>query len=171
MAGTRHRKSKAYASTSVTIGRTREQIDGILREWGVKGVQWEDDFESGCVTLRFRWQNEDGVEFVARYRLEMENDEQIRAEAIDKRNGKFSQAKYDRLVKEQGKREHRLLLNFLKNVFEAVSEGIISAEAVFLPWLEAGDGLTIYERIKPAMNQLGSASLPKALAAAREDDE
>lgn len=171
MAGkTRHRK-KAYAGTSVTIGRTREEIDLILREWGVKGVQWEDDFESGCVTLRFRWKNDDGIEFVARYRLEMENDEQIRDEAIDKRNGKFSQAKYERLLKEQGKREHRLLLNFLKNVFEAVSEGIISAEAVFLPWLEAGDGLTIYERIKPAMNQLGSSSLTKALASSSDGDE
>lgn len=164
------RRRKAYEGTSVTIGRTREQIDTLLRQWGVQGVQWEDDFDDGSATLRFRWKNDDDTTFVARYKLDLESDEQIREKAIDLRNGKFSENKYERLIKERGKREHRLLLAFLKNVFEAVGEGIISAEAVFLPWLEDAEGKTLYERIKPAMNQLGSASLPKALAAAEEDE-
>ena len=162
------RRRKSYDSTSVTIGRTREQIDVLLRKWGVNGVQWEDSFDEGNVTLRFRWDN-DGIAFVARYKLDLEPDEKIREQAVDLRNGKFSKNKYERILKERGKREHRLLLGFLKNVFEAVGEGIISAEAVFLPWLEDAEGKTLYERIKPAMKQLGTSSLQKALAETEED--
>lgn len=165
----RGRRRKAYDGTSVTIGRTREQIDTLLRKWGVSGVQWEDNYNDGNVTLRFRWSSGE-TDFVARYKLDLEPDEQIREQAIDLRNKKFSENKYERLLKERGKREHRLLFAFLKNVFEAVDSGVISAEAVFLPWLEDATGKTLYERIKPAMHQLGSSSLPKALAAAEEDE-
>lgn len=162
------RRRKAYETTSVTIAKTREQIDTLLRKWGVSGVQWEDNFEVGDVTLRFRWKSED-VEYVARYKLELESEEKIREQAIDLRNGKFSENKYDRILRERGKREHRLLMAFLKNVFEAVGEGIISAEAVFLPWIEDAEGKTLYERIKPAMAQLGTSTLTKALTDAEED--
>ncbi len=167
---TRRRGKKAYESTSVTIARTREQIDTLLRKWGVKGVQWEDNFDDGVSTLRFRWENDAGYEFRARYKLELESDDQVREKAIDLRNKMFSENKYDRLLRERGKAEHRLLLNFLKNVFEAVDSGVIVAEAVFLPWIEDAEGVTLYERIKPAMSQLGTKSLSKALAAGSEED-
>lgn len=161
------RRKRAYEGTSVTIGRSREQIDILLRNWGVSGIQWEDDFKRGIVNLRFRWEN-DGTNFVARYQIPLDDDEKLEEQAIDGRSGKPSEKKLERLKAERGKREHRVLAAFLKNVFEAVEQGVIDAEAVFLPWIEDSEGVTVYERIGGAvMKQLGSTPLPKALNPAK----
>ena len=165
------RRRRAYEDTTVSISRTREEIDEILRRWGVAGIQWEDDFDRGIVNLRFRWRNEDdGVEYVARYQMTFDDEEKLREKAIDQRNGKFSEKKFERLQKDRGKQEHRVLLNFLKNVFEAVDSGIIQAAEVFLPWLEDAEGMTVFERIGPIMKRLGTATLLGALHSAPEED-
>ena len=160
------RRKKAYEGTSVTISRSREQIDTLLRNWGVSGIQWEDDFKSGTVNLRFRWEN-DGTNYVARFRLALDDDEKLEELSVDGRSGKPSEKMLERLKVERGKREHRVLAAFLKNVFEAVEQGIIEAEAVFLPWIEDSEGMTVYERLGPVMKQLKSTSLPKALKAGK----
>lgn len=164
----KRRKRRAYDGTSVTIGRSREEIDTLLRNWGVSGIQWEDDFERGVVNLRFRWEN-DSVHYVARYQIVLDSDEELRELAVDGRSGKPSEKKFERLRLERGKREHRVLAAFLKNVFEAVEQGIIDAEAVFLPWLEDSEGHTVYERIGPVMKKIGSMSLPRALNPAEDE--
>jgi len=166
----KRKRRRAYDGTSVTIGRSREEIDTLLRNWGVSGIQWEDDFERGVVNLRFRWDN-DGIHYVARYQIALDSDEELRELAIDGRSGKPSEKKFERLKLERGKREHRVLAAFLKNVFEAVEQGIIDAEAVFLPWLEDSEGRTVYERIGPVMKKIGSMSLPLALNSAKDEDE
>lgn len=165
----KRKRRKAYDGTSVTISRSREEIDTLLRNWGVSGIQWEDDFECGVVNLRFRWDNE-GVHYVARYQIALSSDEELEELAIDGRSGKPSDKKFERLKADRGRREHRLLAAFLKNVFEAVEQGVINAEAVFLPWLEDSEGRTVYERIGPVMKKMGSLSLPRALSAAEDDD-
>lgn len=156
------RRKRAYEGTSVTIRRSREEIDSLLKNWGVSGIQWEDDFERGIVNLRFRWENDD-TKHVARYTVALDDDEKLREAAIDGRSGKPSEKKFERMKAERGKREHRVLAAFLKNVFEAVEQGIIDAEAVFLPWLEDSEGFTVYERLAPVMKKIGSIPLPKAL--------
>lgn len=160
------RKKRAYAGTTVAISRSREDIDDILRNWGVVGIQWEDDFDIGYASLRFRWKrdNEEQSELVARFRLDMESEEALQELAIDKRTGLFSDKKYNRLKVDRGKREHRILLNLLKNMFEAIEEGIMPAEALLLPWIEDSTGKTVYEKLEPSLNQLSSTPLHKALA-------
>lgn len=164
----RPRTRKAYEGTSVAVGRSREQIDEILRRWGVTGIQWEDDYERGLAQLRFKWKREDGSGLVARFRVELESDEELSELAIDKRNGQFSEKKYERVRAERGKREHRVLLNLLKNMFEAIEEGIIPAEALLLPWLEDSTGQTVYDKIEPQLHQLASKPLHKALSSGDE---
>lgn len=160
----RSRTRKAYEGTSVAVGRSREQIDEILRNWGVSGIQWEDDYERGLAQLRFKWRREDKTSLVARFRIELESDEELNELAIDKRNGQFSKKKYDRIKAERGKREHRVLLNLLKNMFEAIEEGIIPAEALLLPWIEDSTGQTVYDKVEPQLHQLASKPLHKALS-------
>jgi hypothetical protein len=162
------RRRKAYEGTTVAVSRSREQIDDILRKWGVTGIQWEDDYENGLSQLRFRWKREDGTELVARFRVDLDSDETLRELAIDQRNGQFSDKKYDRVKAERGKREHRVLLNLLKNMFEAIEEGIMPAEALLLPWLEDATGKTVYDKIEPQLHQLASQPLVKALVAGEE---
>ncbi len=160
------KRKRAYEGTSVSIGRSREEIDALLRNWGVSGIQWEDDFKAGIVKLRFRWEN-DGVRYVARYQIALDDDEKLGENAVDGRSGTPSEKKLERLKAERGKREHRVLSAFLKNVFEAVEQGIIEAEAVFLPWIEDSEGYTVYERLGPVMKQLNTTTLAKALKPAK----
>ena len=166
----KRRRRPAYETTNVSISRTREQIDDILKRWGVGGIQWQDDFDRGRVTLRFRWKNEDdGIRYVARYHMDFDDEEKLRKKAVDGRTGKFSEKKFERVQKERGKQEHRVLLNFLKNVFEAVDSGIIDAAQIFLPWLEDVEGVTVYERIGPVMKRLAASTLPNALGPAEDE--
>lgn len=165
----KRKRRRAYEGTSVSIARSREEIDTLLRNWGVSGILWEDNFNKGIVNLRFRWENED-VHYVARYQIVLDSDEKLRELAIDGRSGNPSEKKFERMLAERGKREHRVLAAFLKNVFEAVEQGIIDAQAVFLPWLEDSEGHTVYERIGPVMKKIGTMSLPKALGSGEDDD-
>lgn len=168
MAKSKRGRGKAYENTTVAVSRSREQIDEIIRKWGVSGIQWEDDYEKGFATLRFRWKREDKTELVARFRVDLDSDEELRTLAVDKRNNQFSEKKYERISLERGKREHRILLNLLKNMFEAIDEGIMPAEALLLPWLEDSEGMTVYDKIEPRLSQLATQPLHKALAAPEE---
>jgi hypothetical protein len=162
-------RRKAYQDTSVSINKSREEIDKILMKWGVVGIQWEDHFDSGVAQLRFRWKRDDGSVLTARFRVALASEEDLRKAAIDKRSGKFSQKKYDREKAVRGKREHRLLLNLLKNVFEAIEGGIMHPEQVLLPWLEDVEGQTVYDKLAPRLSMLADNPLHKALAPAEDD--
>ena len=162
-------KGRAYSETTVAVSKSRDQIANILLKWGVTGIQWEDQFDVGLAQLRFRWLRDDDSELVARFRVELDSSSDLREKAIDNRSGRFSEKKYERLKAERGKREHRLLLNLLKNMFEAIEEGIIPAEALLLPWIEDVDGKTVYDKVAPNLAQLASKPLHKALAPASED--
>ncbi len=158
---------RAYQETTVAVSKSREQIDRILLDWGVVGIQWEDQFDKGTAQLRFRWRRKDDSELVARFRIEVDSEEDLNTKAIDERSKIFSKKKYDRLKLNRGKREHRILLNLLKNMFEAIEEGIIPAEALLLPWIEDVDGQTVYDKVAPNLGQLATTPLHKVLAAAK----
>jgi len=163
------KSKRAYQDTTVAVSKSREQIDKILLKWGVVGIQWEDQFDEGTAQLRFRWRRADDSELVARFRIEVDSEEDLASKAKDERNQIFSKKKYERLKLNRGKREHRILLNLLKNMFEAIEEGIIPAEALLLPWIEDVDGQTVYDKVAPNLDQLASTPLHKALAPAKED--
>jgi len=156
--------NKAYDNTSVGIAKSRGDIDVILRRWGVTGISWGEDYDSGIVVLRFRWKREDdGQQYSARFTIQIETDKELEEKAIDQRSGRHSDKKHLRLKNNRGKREHRVLFYMLKSLFEAVEEGLMVPEQVFLPWIEDVEGITIFERIGPVMGELTGASLPKAL--------
>ncbi len=122
--------SRRYASnTSVPVARSRGAIDTLLRDWGCKRIAWEDDFEKCQATLRFVWEHQ-GADFPARFVLQMEEGAQ------DQRSA------------------HRVLFNWLKGSLNAVHDGIVSAEALFLPWLEDPTGKTVAEAILPRIQEL-----------------
>lgn len=161
-------RKRAYEETTVAVSKSRDQINSIVQRWGAVGIQWEDDFEKGIAQLRFRWHRDDKNDLVARFRIEVDSEEDLQSKAVDGRSGQFSKKKYDRLLAARGKREHRVLLNLLKNMFEAIEEGIIPAESVLLPWIEDVDGQTVYDKIAPNLHQLTSIPLHKALAPSKE---
>jgi hypothetical protein len=137
--------SPQYASnTKVSVEKSRQEINRLLKQWGASGFRWTDDMEHDQVMLEFVWRpQEDGAMFQARFTLKLPDSDDLRAEATHKRTGQFLEDKYYRLLEDQGRQEHRALALLLKAIFVGVEEGIISPEQVFLPFLVDKHGNTV----------------------------
>lgn len=160
-------RKKRYASTTaVSIGRSREEIQRLLQGWSCKQISWADDFEEGLSILRFVWPHGAG-EFMARFDLRLPSEAEMREDAVDGRNGKFSEAKYRQTRDRRGMIEHRELALFLKATFVAVESGIIKAEQVFLPFLEGADGVTVADALIPHLAKLSQFSATRLLPGRR----
>ena len=145
---------RRYASeTSVSVAKSRGEIEKLLRVWGARQMQWSDDFDGGKAMLRFIWDN-GGTSYTARFIVSVPTAEEIREEALDGRSGKFSKSKYDKAMERRGMVEHRELALLLKAIFVAVDCGLITAEQVFLPFLEDQYGITVSDRILPDLAKM-----------------
>lgn len=150
--------------TAVPISRSRDEIQKLLRQWGADGIRWTDDYQRDRVLLEFVWHHKD-CGYLARFSLALPEVLEVREAAVDGRTHRFSQAKFDKLMAARGKREHRTLLLFLKGAFEAIEEGIVTAEQLFLPFMVGKDNLTVAEVLLPKLKTLLSASAAAMLPA------
>ena len=139
--------------TSVSVGRSRGEIDDYLRRWGCAAIAWSDNFESGRATLRFVWKRESDA-YLARFDIQVPTDEDLRKRAIDQRTRRFSEPKYRKIREGMGREEHRLLALWIKAALNAVEAGIIPAEVIFLPFLQGADGRTVAETALPRLPTL-----------------
>ena len=153
--------------TSVSVGRSRGELDDLLRTWGCHGIRWTDDYRAGRVVLEFTWDHE-GLEYLARFSLEMPTEDELREEARDGRSRKFSDARYRKLVEARGRREHRVLVLWIKAALNAVDSGIVSAAALFLPFLVGGNGETVAEVALPRLPRLLEGSAARLLPPPQE---
>jgi hypothetical protein len=160
---------KQYAAnTEVPVGETREQINALLRDWGVSGIQWTDDYENLRVMLQFVWKH-GGVPYMAKLRLNLPTDDDLQERAKHKRSGRVLEDKLANLKEIRGWREHRVFYIFLKGAFEAIENGIITAEQLFLPWLVGTDGRTVGEMLAPRLPSLMKDSATALLPPVREE--
>lgn len=145
---------RKYAErTQVAISRTREEIARLLTQWGCSGLQWTDDFKLGRAMLQFTWEHE-GASYLARFVIMVPSEEELRTQAKHATTGKFLPARFAQLQRDSGRREHRVLFNWIKAALNAVSEGIIEAERIFLPFLVGKDGRTVADVALPNMKKL-----------------
>lgn len=145
--------------TSISVGRSRGDIDDLLRAWGCKSLQWGDDFEHGRARLEFQWERE-GVRYIARFDVKLPDEATLKKRARHATSGQFLPSKYEDLKARIGRQEHRVLLLWLKAAFNAVEAGIVDPAAIFLPFLVGNDGRTVADVALPRMRELlgGSAS-------------
>jgi len=148
--------------TAVPISRSRDEVQKLLRQWEADAIRWTDDFAQDRVMLEFVWAH-NGARYSARFALQLPNATMLRPSAVDGRTRRFSEAKMRKLMEARGKREHRTLLLFLKGAFEAVEEGIITAEQLFLPFLVGRDGRTVSEVLLPKITALLSGGAEEML--------
>lgn len=155
--------TRRYAEdTSVPVAKSRGEIDELLRSWRATGIQWTDDFDVDRVTLRFRWPT-DGVTYLARFGIRLRPAKELRTKAMMSRG--ISESRFRDLMARRGRSEHRVLLLWLKAAFNAVDAGIVSAETLFLPFLEGTDGQTVAEVATPHLAGLLSGSAARLLGA------
>ena len=166
-------RRKYAEATNVSPEESKSAINHILKQWGVRGIQWSEMFDSNKVVLQFLW-SPDGVEqhYMARMEVNIPTDDDLLEEAKHRRSGAVIPDKFDRLKEQRGWREHRVLHIFLKGAFEAIDNGIITAEQLFLPWLVGRDGRTvgevIGERLPLLMNDSATALLPSSKSSKSE---
>lgn len=129
--------SRYAKNTSVPIAKSRGEIQKLLRDWGCSRISWEDDYDEEEATLRFVWYR-DEVPFPARFRLNLDPGEAM------------TKTQHDQFQRSS----HRVLLIWIKAALNAVEAGLVSAEAVFLPWLEGYDGRTVAEVALPQIEKL-----------------
>jgi len=156
---------KLYASnTDVPIEESRSQINLLLRNWGVSGIQWTEDYENNRMMLQFVWRHKE-IPYMAKMVVNLPTDEVLTERAKHKRSGRVLEDKLELLKETRGWREHRVLYIFLKGSFEAIENGIITAEQLFLPWLVGRDGRTVGEVIAPRLPSLLSDTAAALLPA------
>ena len=142
---------KSCQTTKVSVERSREAIAKVLAAWGAKGVQWEDDFETGTATLRFRWKSGAG-ELVARLRL------QLRL-----RRALHPTAAQTRARDQERRRLHRVAYHWQRAQQAAVESGLFKAETVIIPWLEDGAGVTVGEALAGQLGKLAESDISQRL--------
>lgn len=145
---------RRYAQeTTVSVAKTRGEIDALLRRWGCDGIRWTDHYARGAIALEFIWHRED-AEYLARFSIQLPSDKELRGEAKHQTTGRFLQTKFEKLQASRGRQEHRLLLLWLKAALNAVDAGIVEPETIFLPFLVGRDGQTVAEAALPRLQTL-----------------
>jgi hypothetical protein len=160
---------RRYAQdTEVAISRSREQITQLLCEWSCEQIGWLDDFAKDRVLLQFVVPRivpgtKDAIAFRAQFSIKLEPDAKLRLKATGARG--FSDVRYADLMNRRGRREHRVLFLWIKAALEAVTEGIVPFEALFLPFLVREDGITVADAVMPMLHKALGAPAAKMLTA------
>lgn len=146
--------TRRYAEdTTVSIAKSRGEIDGLLRQWGCTQIAWVDDYEHGAARLQFLWKRGDDG-FVARFEIKVPDDNELEKLAVHATTGAFLPARFDKLCAARGRHQHRVLALWIKAALNAVEAGIVEPAAIFLPWLVGRDGRTVAEVALPRLGKL-----------------
>lgn len=132
--------------TAVPVARSRGEIDRLLRDWKAEAISWTDEFAQDRATLRFVWAK-DGQRYLARIALALPTAKELRSSTR-------TDLQFQKAMAARGKTEHRILLLWIKAALNAVELGIVSAEAIFLPFFEDAHGRTVAEVAVPNLARL-----------------
>ena len=122
----------------------RDEITKILQRFGCESVGFMDNFEEKSILLAFRHRGR-GVQlsasakgWAAMY---------LRAEPYSNRR-RQTRAQYEQSALDQGMiAVNSILRDWVKGQVTAVECGILSFNAVFMPYMLTSDGRALYERI------------------------
>lgn len=144
-------KKRKYADgTTVSVGKSKDEITRLLRDWGADRVAWQEDFTNGSILLGFVW-TKDGQQYGARIEVHLMTEKEIREapENLDMRTNKPSEARVRQALERHGRSEMRLLLLWLKAAFNAVEAGIVKPETLFMPFFVTSSGETVADVVLP----------------------
>ncbi len=114
----------SYANTSVSSGRSKEQIEAMLQKVGAVGFRWDSGLPGEVCGFEqlgaiIEW---NGRKLAFRLKIEYEDER-------------------------ERKRMLRALYWYLKVKIEAVQLGLVDLEQEFLPFMLAPSGKTMYEEL------------------------
>lgn len=136
--------STPYASAS-TGGQARDEITKMLRRFGCESVGFMDDFEKYELLLAFKHRGRP---------MQLRASAKGWAALFLKENPythrrRMSRHEYEQAALRQGLiAVNSILRDWVKGQVMAVETGILSFEAVFMPYMLTKDGQTLVDRIK-----------------------
>lgn len=154
--------------TEVNVASSREQIGRLLAQWKCEKTGWLDDHKGNRVVLQFVIPRlipgtDKAVAYRVQFAVTLPTDDELEKAATGSRG--IAEAKLQTLKDRRGRRDHRLLYLWIKAALEAVTEGIVPFEAIFMPFFLRDDGATIYEAAEPSMHKLLGMPASKMLTA------
>jgi hypothetical protein len=146
-----------YASAT-TGTKAREEISKVLRRFGCEAIGFMDDFEKHEVLLAFKHRGRQ-VQLRASAKGWAQLFLQERPWTYQRRSSKQD---YGQAALRQGHvAVNSILRDWIKGQVTAVECGILSFEAVFLPYMLTADGHPLIERISELLPE---ADAPKVVA-------
>jgi len=122
-------RPRAYAEeTTVSVSRTREQINKLLRTWGCEQILWMDNFKEGSALLQLVWITEKGLQIPLEYSISLPTEAEIRAEY----QRPPTKAQVEKRRQQRNRAMFRLLLLKLKADLNWVAAGGEDEISVFL---------------------------------------
>lgn len=136
--------SVPYASAS-SGGLARDEITKVLRRFGCESIGFMDDFEKKELILAFTHR---GRPVQLRASAKGWATIYLKTNPWNARR-KISKHDYEQLALEQGLRAvNSILRDWIKGQVTAVECGILSFEAVFMPYMLTADGRSVLERVQ-----------------------
>lgn len=148
--------TSAYKNTTVPIARSQESIRKLLINFGVRGVQFSEDFETRNINVKFAKEVNGSIRTVSVSMIIPEPPSARRARSVSFRRGRmvYSKTAADR-QEQMARATYRSLHDWLKAQFVAVEFGLLTFEDVFLSHFEwilpNGVVSTVGKVIKPRL--------------------
>ncbi len=126
--------------TSVSISKSRDELERTLERFGATGMLWLRDDEARNVIVGFK-RDQRAYRFTI-VMLTWEDCE--RTPAGIKRAKRAAEKAAD----QENRRRFRSLVNFVKAIMDAEDSGIINAEEALLPYLVLASGHTLADEVE-----------------------
>ncbi len=130
---------------ATTGGKAREEIVKILRTFGCESVGFMDDFENKTLVLAFKHRGRPvqlkatAVGWAALY---------MKAHPYNYSRSRYTKTDYEQRAIKQGMiAMNSILRDWVKGQVTAVECGVLSFDAVFMPYMLTNDGRTVVERL------------------------
>lgn len=132
----------AYAAnTSVSVARSQEEIQRLVRKHGARKVGTYSDDEAAIVTFQTR-------EHTVKFRIPMPGPDDARVVAAASKSHRARNEAMEIALEAEQRRRWRALVLVIKARLEAVNEGVETFEEAFLAHIVTPGGATIIEELR-----------------------
>jgi len=151
--------NKYAAGTTVSISKSREEIEETLRRFGAAKQVWARDDEQGLVTAAFNRGDRT-------YRISFRLPPLSRFESYRRKGSYYDTQRSESAAKTAQEQENRRLFrsfgNYLKAMLAAIDDGIIQADEALLPYMMLASGHTVAEEMEANIERVlaGAPPLP-----------
>lgn len=134
-------KKLPYATTSVSIDKSRGDINRLLQKAGADGIQWSE---------LYRPERQTQIQFIREekvYRLSIP----IHLEDLERERENIAPSRYDQLINQRERSMYRAMFHYIQSLIKAQEHGLISFEEAFIGhagvFLPGGEESTVSEAI------------------------